>query len=41
MQMVANGHGVTLLLRTSAPLQLRDDRVRLLRFADPQPQCVT
>jgi LysR family hydrogen peroxide-inducible transcriptional activator len=38
MQMVANGYGVTLLPQMSAPLELRDDRVMLLRFAAPEPR---
>lgn len=37
MQMVANGYGVTLLPEVAAETEVRDDRVRLLRFAEPQP----
>jgi LysR family transcriptional regulator, hydrogen peroxide-inducible genes activator len=37
MQMVANNYGVTLLPQVAAGEHLRDSRVRLLRFAEPQP----
>jgi LysR family transcriptional regulator, hydrogen peroxide-inducible genes activator len=37
MQMVANGYGVTLLPEVAAEIEVRDERVNLLRFADPQP----
>jgi LysR family hydrogen peroxide-inducible transcriptional activator len=37
MQMVANGYGVTLLPRVAVDVELRDERVKLLRFADPAP----
>jgi len=37
MQMVANGYGVTLLPEVAAETEARDARVRLLRFAEPQP----
>jgi len=37
MQMVANGYGVTLLPEVAAEIEVRDDRVKLLRFAEPQP----
>ncbi len=37
MQMVANGYGVTLLPQVAADTEARDDRVKLLRFNDPQP----
>jgi LysR family hydrogen peroxide-inducible transcriptional activator len=37
MQMVANGYGVTLVPEVVARGEARDDRVRLLRFAEPQP----
>jgi LysR family hydrogen peroxide-inducible transcriptional activator len=41
MQMVAAGYGVTLLPELCASVEVRDDRVSLLRFTDPQPQrCV-
>jgi LysR family transcriptional regulator, hydrogen peroxide-inducible genes activator len=36
-QMVANGYGVILLPETTAEVEVRDGRVKLLRFADPQP----
>ena len=36
MQMVANGYGVTLLPEVAAT-EVRDDRVKLLRFAKPEP----
>lgn len=37
MQMVAAGYGVTLLPEICADFEVRDERVTLLRFADPQP----
>jgi LysR family hydrogen peroxide-inducible transcriptional activator len=37
MQMVANGYGVTLLPEVAAEVEVRDDRVNLLRFAEPEP----
>jgi LysR family transcriptional regulator, hydrogen peroxide-inducible genes activator len=37
MQMVANGYGVTLVPEVAVDAELHDDRVRLLRFAAPQP----
>jgi LysR family hydrogen peroxide-inducible transcriptional activator len=37
MQMVANGYGVTLLPKVAADVEARDARVKLLRFAAPQP----
>jgi LysR family hydrogen peroxide-inducible transcriptional activator len=37
MQMVANGYGVTLLPEVAAETEGRDARVRLLRFAAPEP----
>lgn len=37
MQMVANGYGVTLLPKIAIDVELRDDRVKLLRFSDPAP----
>jgi len=37
MQMVANGFGVTLLPEIAAEVEVRDGRVKLLRFVDPQP----
>jgi LysR family hydrogen peroxide-inducible transcriptional activator len=37
MQMVANGYGITLLPRVAVDVELRDERVKLLRFEDPVP----
>ena len=37
MQMVANGYGVTLLPCVAVDVELRDERVKLLRFSDPAP----
>ena len=37
MQMVANGYGVTLVPEVAAGVEVRDDRVKLLRFAEPEP----
>ena len=37
MQMVANGYGITLLPEVAAEVEVRDDRVKLLRFSEPQP----
>jgi LysR family hydrogen peroxide-inducible transcriptional activator len=37
MQMVANGYGVTLLPEVAAAVEVRDSRVKLLRFAEPEP----
>ena len=37
VQMVANGLGMTLLPETCIDLEVRDDKVKLLRFADPEP----
>ncbi|MEM7635744.1 MAG: LysR substrate-binding domain-containing protein [Pseudomonadota bacterium] len=37
VQMVANGHGVTLLPEMCIREQAPDSRIRLMRFADPQP----
>jgi LysR family hydrogen peroxide-inducible transcriptional activator len=37
MQMVANGYGVTLLPRVAVEVELRDERVKLLRFSEPEP----
>jgi len=37
MQMVANGYGVTLLPRVAVDVELRDERVKLLRFKEPAP----
>jgi LysR family hydrogen peroxide-inducible transcriptional activator len=37
MQMVANGYGVTLVPEVAVDAELRDSRVKLLRFKEPQP----
>jgi LysR family hydrogen peroxide-inducible transcriptional activator len=37
MQMVANGFGVTLVPEVAVDVEVRDDRVKLLRFAAPEP----
>lgn len=37
MQMVANGYGVTLVPEVSVDAKSRDARVKLLRFAEPEP----
>jgi len=37
MQMVANDYGVTLLPEVAIDTEVRDHRVKLMRFADPQP----
>jgi LysR family hydrogen peroxide-inducible transcriptional activator len=37
MQMVANGYGVTLVPEVAVDAELHDARVKLLRFAEPQP----
>jgi len=37
MQMVANGYGVTLLPQVAVDAELRDRRVTLLRFSEPEP----
>ncbi len=37
VQMVANGFGVTLLPEMSIPVEIRDGRVALARFREPQP----
>jgi LysR family transcriptional regulator, hydrogen peroxide-inducible genes activator len=38
LQMVASGYGVTLLPEVAVNVEVRDERVKLLRFAEPQPQ---
>jgi LysR family transcriptional regulator, hydrogen peroxide-inducible genes activator len=38
MQMVANGYGVTVVPEVAIDLEVRDERVKLLRFAEPQPR---
>ena len=37
MQMVANGYGVTLVPQIAVEVEVRDARVKLLRFASPEP----
>jgi LysR family hydrogen peroxide-inducible transcriptional activator len=37
MQMVANGYGVTLVPQVATDVEVRDERVRLLQFSEPQP----
>jgi LysR family hydrogen peroxide-inducible transcriptional activator len=37
MQMVANGYGVTLVPQVAVDAELHDSRVKLLRFAEPEP----
>jgi LysR family hydrogen peroxide-inducible transcriptional activator len=37
MQMVANGYGVTLLPEVAVDVEVRDERIKLLRLAPPQP----
>jgi LysR family hydrogen peroxide-inducible transcriptional activator len=37
MQMVANGFGITLVPQVAADTEVRDERVKLLRFAAPEP----
>jgi LysR family transcriptional regulator, hydrogen peroxide-inducible genes activator len=38
LQMVASGYGVTLLPEVAVDVEVRNERVKLLRFAEPQPQ---
>ena len=35
--MVANGYGVTLVPQIAVDVEVRDERVKLLRFASPPP----
>jgi LysR family hydrogen peroxide-inducible transcriptional activator len=37
MQMVAGGYGVTLVPEVAVGVEARDDRVKLMRFAEPEP----
>ncbi len=37
MQMVANGYGITLVPRVAVDAEVHDERVKLLRFAQPGP----
>jgi LysR family hydrogen peroxide-inducible transcriptional activator len=38
LQMVASGYGVTLVPEVAIDVEVRDERVKLLRFVEPQPQ---
>jgi LysR family transcriptional regulator, hydrogen peroxide-inducible genes activator len=38
LQMVANGYGATLLPEVAIDVEVRDERVKLLRFVEPQPR---
>jgi len=38
LQLVASGYGVTLLPEVAIDVEVRDERVKLLRFVEPQPQ---
>ena len=38
LQLVATGYGVTLLPEVAVDVEVRDERVKLLRFVEPQPQ---
>jgi len=38
MQMVASGYGVTLVPEVALDVEVRDERVKLLRFVEPQPE---
>ena len=38
LQMVASGYGVTLLPEVAVDVEMRDERVKLLRFVEPQPR---
>jgi LysR family hydrogen peroxide-inducible transcriptional activator len=38
MQMVASGYGVTLLPEVAIDVEVRNERVKLLRFVEPQPR---
>ena len=37
MQMVAHGYGVTLVPQIAVDVEVRDERVKLLRFSRPEP----
>jgi LysR family hydrogen peroxide-inducible transcriptional activator len=37
MQMVANGYGITLVPKVAVDVEVRDERVKLLRFVAPEP----
>jgi LysR family hydrogen peroxide-inducible transcriptional activator len=38
MQMVASGYGVTFVPEVAIDAEVRDERIKLLRFTEPQPQ---
>jgi LysR family transcriptional regulator, hydrogen peroxide-inducible genes activator len=38
IEMVASGHGVTLIPEIATDVEIRDRRLKLLRFAEPQPR---
>jgi LysR family hydrogen peroxide-inducible transcriptional activator len=38
MQMVASGYGVTLLPEVAIDFEVHDERIKLLRFSEPQPR---
>ena len=38
MQMVASGYGVTLVPEVAVDIEVRNERIKLLRFVEPQPQ---
>jgi LysR family hydrogen peroxide-inducible transcriptional activator len=38
LQMVASGYGVTLVPEVAVDAEVRDERIKLLRFAEPQPR---
>jgi LysR family transcriptional regulator, hydrogen peroxide-inducible genes activator len=38
LEMVASGYGVTLLPKVAIDVEVRDGRVKLLRFVEPQPR---
>ncbi len=38
LQMVASGYGATLLPEVAVDVEVRDERVKLLRFVEPQPR---
>lgn len=38
IQMVASGYGVTLVPEVAIDVEMRDERVKLLRFVEPQPR---
>jgi LysR family hydrogen peroxide-inducible transcriptional activator len=37
MQMVANGYGITLVPKVAVDVEVRDERVKLVRFTAPEP----